>query len=472
MLKDRLGSSIHVYCVHAGEAAEYERLNRDKRFDSVNVEVAPHSAALARVDDPQAVIGRARAWEECLGTTINFLAVANRHLGRSFSLGGFHHPRSRYSEETDYIQMLNGYVRALDFWEHEIRDKGICLFVNVTKEAAVVARTHGVPMRIMVSSRLKNLHYWAVDEYYRSPDFFRAYQATPLDAGGIDDLDILAPKTYDKARADMRHTLKRLRLAATLGEAGYWAAQRAYHALRGFIPYGGYYTWDRIRVRLRMWREYRKLMRLGVTPLAELRGIPFVFFPLQEEPESSLTIASPEYFNQLQAISVLARDLPAGIKLAVKEALFSIGRRPDNFYNQVKEFKNVVMIDPREFGTDVIREAGAVATISSSAGFEAAIMGKPVISFGKHNHYSFLPHVRVVEHEGALAGYLQEVVSNGVDLDLARREGVRFARAVIAVSFDLGRFSYYHPTNYDQEALEASFSALVQSVEAASLLRQ
>ena len=92
-------------------------------------------------------MARAREWEARLGTTINALIMTNRHLGRSFSLGGFHHPRSRYSEYTDDVQAPHGFNSVLDYWEEEITAKSISLFLNVRKEIAVIGVARGGPPR-------------------------------------------------------------------------------------------------------------------------------------------------------------------------------------------------------------------------------------------------------------------------------------------------------------------------------------
>ena len=89
-----------------------------------------------------------------------------------------------------------------------------------------------------------------------------------------------------------------------------------------------------------------------------------MFFPLHAEPESSLQVASPECLVQLSTITSLARDLPAGYYLAVKETYQTYGRRPSNFYDQIREFKNVVLLDMLELGLEVARRAEAVATIT------------------------------------------------------------------------------------------------------------
>ena len=59
-------------------------------------------------------------------------------------------------------------------------------------------------------------------------------------------------------------------------------------------------------------------MSSDLPSLEDLEGKRFIFFPLSTEPESLQTL-SPEYFYQLAFITSIARDLPVGVYLVVKE---------------------------------------------------------------------------------------------------------------------------------------------------------
>jgi len=174
---------------------------------------------------------------------------------------------------------------------------------------------------------------------------------------------------------------------------------------------------------------------------------------------------SPEYFYQLSLISAVSRDLPAGIMLAVKEQFHSPPLRPDNFYEQIKALKNVVLVEMMELGLDVVREASAVVTICGTSGFEAAVMGKPVIAFGQHNSYNFLPHVRVVTDESQLKGYLHDALNGAVDRARARIDGQRFLKAVVDVSFDMRSYNRFYLDKFDRESVEDCYTRLMRSFE-------
>ena len=66
-----------------------------------------------------------------------------------------------------------------------------------------------------------------------------------------------------------------------------------------------------------------------------------MFFPMVAEPEVALHGTAQDFFFQLSAINMISRDLPADYILLVKEHLLAVGRRPDNFYEQIHDLKNV-----------------------------------------------------------------------------------------------------------------------------------
>jgi hypothetical protein len=216
-----------------------------------------------------------------------------------------------------------------------------------------------------------------------------------------------------------------------------------------------------------LWRRHRDLLRMTksrTVPLTALEGQPFVYYPLHTEPETALQTVSPEYFNQLSAIATLSRDLPAGAMLAVKETFAALGRRPTDFYDQIGEFKNVIMLDMTEFGLKCAQKANATATITGTGGFEAAVSGRPVISFGQHNLYNFLPHVFVVKDDKRLKDDLHRIFEGEIDTERANLDGRRFLQAIIDTSFDLDNYEVMRPEAIEGQAAHSAYKVLVGSV--------
>jgi len=450
-LRSELDARIHLYCATAQEVVHYQNIEPvDGLFASISAANDLYRICAEPVSDAEAVAEKARANEAWLGTTINTIVLSDRHLGRGYALGGFRHPRSRISEGTSYPQMLNGINAAISFWRDEFRRHKPDVMINGNKTVALVAHAENVPLRGLAGARYRNYHYWAVDEYYSNPAVEAAFARA--DADGTADLS--AP--YDGHMQMRRHFASSDTLLGTLKAMTLTMARLAYWRLRGYEKGRGYYGLEQAAFLMRRYTERKVLEKSDAVSLADLKGKPFVYYPLHTEPETALQTLSPEYFYQLSAIAALSRDLPAGAVLAVKETLAALGRRPANFHDQIREFKNVVMLDPVEYGLSVAREASAVATITGTGGFEAAVMGKPVITFGRHNVYNFLPHVMVVEDETSLAGYLAHALGSTFDAAQARLDGARFLQAVIDTSFDLGDFSVTAPEHANPEMIEAA----------------
>ncbi|OGG73891.1 hypothetical protein A3A40_02675 [Candidatus Kaiserbacteria bacterium RIFCSPLOWO2_01_FULL_54_20] len=121
-------------------------------------------------------------------------------------------------------------------------------------------------------------------------------------------------------------------------------------------------------------------------------SLPFVFYPLHLEPELNLLLLARFDIEQLGVIRRVAQSLPVGMKLVVKEHPQMVSLRTRRFYKEIKKIPNTVLIRPEISGFDVIARAALVAVISGTAGWEATLFGKPVITFGEI-FYNALPSV-------------------------------------------------------------------------------
>jgi hypothetical protein len=459
-IQRRHGSQIHLYCANVQERAFYVSQNTDNVFDSINLYEPLHDAALRSVSDPHAEIETARAYETRLGRSYNSLAVGNRHLGRGYALAGYYHPRSRHSERSTYIQMLGAYNRYFAFWECEVAEKCLSLMLGGPLEAANAARLNGLPYRRLAESRYANLHFWAHNEFNENPTIRDAYERVADSHAPVPVIQE-AYKSVGTLNRQYRQDNNFLGLSKNLITLG---ARRLYWCLRGYEKRKGYYGADEFRLLIRRWHHGRKMSASKLCRLDDLTGIPFIFFPLATEPETALQQLSPEFFFQHAAIAALSRDLPAGVRLVVKESIMAVGRRPDNFYDQIGELKNVIWMNMLEPGFEVARRATAVAVITGSSGFEAAVMGTPVISFGAHNGYNILPHVFHVTDLARASEAIRQIFDNGVTPSVAKHAGGSYLQAIIDTSFDLGEYDYSDLKKYDLSVVRRACDALENSL--------
>ena len=74
----------------------------------------------------------------------------------------------------------------------------------------------------------------------------------------------------------------------------------------------------------------------------------FVYYPLHHEPERTILFSSPFHTNQIEVIRDIAKSLPVGYKLYVKEH-FSMklnAWRKISFYKEILDLPNVVFVHP------------------------------------------------------------------------------------------------------------------------------
>ena len=144
---------------------------------------------------------------------------------------------------------------------------------------------------------------------------------------------------------------------------------------------------------LQPWRAWRFRRRnaqhfLGADDLA--KAARFAFFPLHFEPEVSIQVFGRPYQNQIEVVRALALSLPADVQLVVKEHPRAIGFRPSAYYDKLLDIPNVRFAEPLLPSISVVRHASLVAVIAGTIGLEAAILGKPVLAFGRPS-YCVLP---------------------------------------------------------------------------------
>lgn len=147
----------------------------------------------------------------------------------------------------------------------------------------------------------------------------------------------------------------------------------------------------------------------------------FVYFTLHQEPERVLLLGSPYYTNQLETIRHIAKSIPIGFKLYVKDhPTQSIrGWRKISFYKEIMKIPNVELIHPAVNSTEILQKCSLAITVGGSLGLEAAFYQKPSIIM-QDLGYAILPSVtRIKSIEDlpeAIHLSLQQKV-NLVDLD-------------------------------------------------------
>lgn len=108
----------------------------------------------------------------------------------------------------------------------------------------------------------------------------------------------------------------------------------------------------------------------------------FFLYPQHFKPESSTSVLARHYCDDLAVIRNVAFNLPFGTKLYVKEHFVNYGRLSLDYYRELRRLPNVKLIFCDENIKELIKASQAVITLTSTVGFEALMMNKPVFIFG------------------------------------------------------------------------------------------
>jgi hypothetical protein len=137
------------------------------------------------------------------------------------------------------------------------------------------------------------------------------------------------------------------------------------------------------------YRRSREFLRL-LLEQGEVAGRKVFFYPVQYEPEASLTYVAPLIDSQQNLIRKIITILPSDAILVIKEHPNQLGSLKLPRWSFLSGLPNVVAVPGHVNARNIIKSSYAVLTISSTAGFEACLLGIPTIVFSKC-YYSKLP---------------------------------------------------------------------------------
>jgi hypothetical protein len=157
----------------------------------------------------------------------------------------------------------------------------------------------------------------------------------------------------------------------------------------------------------------------------------YSYYALHMLPESSTLTQSTEY-HEADLIRFLAKELPSGHLLVVKENPTMVGERPFSFYRELQKIPNVHLLDPLFSSRVVLEGSCGVAGISGTVLLEGAIYKKPTLAFGQpefldvldfQGHGSVGDFVRMCQKRQPsskhkeLRAYLEHIGQTGLKID-------------------------------------------------------
>lgn len=153
----------------------------------------------------------------------------------------------------------------------------------------------------------------------------------------------------------------------------FWRAARGSSKHNDFLNY----------LKKRLIMLHRKTRGFGGIFEETKDGEDFAYFPLHQEPELATLLYAPFFTNQIALIQNISKSLPVNFKLYVKEQPEMLYHRPLSYYKELKKLPNIRLISHKTDSILLIKKAKLVLTITGTAGWEAAMLSKPVITFGQ-----------------------------------------------------------------------------------------
>ena len=159
-----------------------------------------------------------------------------------------------------------------------------------------------------------------------------------------------------------------------------------------------------------------------------LNDTALIYFPLHVPGDAALTIRSPKYLDQISLIDYIARNIPSGTSLYVKEHPAQIGAfKVSEIGPVLKRFDNVKLVSPKVNNFDIMGKAKCVISINSKSGAEAVALGKNVLVLGDA-FYADSKLVTPVKDLDELFSALQKLINEPVHFK--QEEIVRYFQGV------------------------------------------
>jgi len=137
-------------------------------------------------------------------------------------------------------------------------------------------------------------------------------------------------------------------------------------------------------------------------------GIPYIIFNLHYQPEMTSSPSGDIYVDQRLCIEVLAKHIPADHLIYVKEHpsqfyahIQGHTSRIPEFYHDLRAYPQVRLMPIHTDPFTLIKNSRAVSTITGTSGWEAMVLGRPVIIFGTTWYEKYAGVLKIVDEKSA-----------------------------------------------------------------------
>ncbi|MCR5302199.1 MAG: hypothetical protein K6E49_07130 [Lachnospiraceae bacterium] len=341
-----------------------------------------------------------------------------------------HHMHLLYYDEMEYEYMLH-----VKFWNSVLDNDHIdFVFLTTTPHCVweyviyALAKTKGIPVLIETVANIPGFN-----EVGTSLDNLGKNTMTCFASGEYNGMNQYVREYYDKVLFSKEFTRK-IEKSAVLKEQKEWVCRLYYKPLvkRVFNKDNAVSLVRKLRsgnsdYNIRMHHNTELLMRFLVKKInygnqnyydkriASKRidyDKRYIYYALQYFPESSVLPRGGVFWNQLNAIKMLAHVAKKrGVNVLVKEHWIEESRAK-RYYQELKSISGVYCVKSTEESAQLVENALAVASETGTCIQESIIKGKPVITFADH-YMCGAPGVYRVHDENEIEKVLMVIMEDG-----------------------------------------------------------
>lgn len=294
-------------------------------------------------------------------------------------------PADRFLGRFDGSERLRILGRMIRFWSDLLdRHRPVAVVnelvaIEISEVLLIEAEQRGIPYLAGMNCVVDDWFYWLRNPLSLSGRFLPQREPGPearaLARSYIAELQDSSYRPFYVRNLSSRWALKPL--AVGLLRWMQWSAR---------IRLGSAFRYEDYR------EEYRKRLEIAFASLwhryDRLADIPadreLIFYPLHQEPEATLNYMSEFYSNQVATIENILKCLAPHQVLVVKEHPVDKGALLRGKFQELKARSSALQFLPAEVhGREVLARDARVVTLTSTVGWEAAALGRPVYVLGE-----------------------------------------------------------------------------------------
>lgn len=350
-----------------------------------------------------------KEYEKKLGSKVlRQIIIADREIGVGFVSCGV-------VERTDLMSLCNEgdlrwryIVGMLDYFFEEFTSNrpdatfAYCVAGAVAFAMAAVAEHLGIAFVQPVMARVKHYHIMDDNRYWQ------LYPVKELYEKAIKDKSLVADKIKEAeefvkgfrnkpvspqdtvtwvSEIKKNNTYKGILKTAAIDIARWGAITLGLKGTQGVLRQRS--GLDILKFNLQIFWNLRKTLNGKMQVFAnKIDAEEYLYFPLHVDPEASTMVLADMFTDQMMVIEAIAKTMPAGMKLVVKEHIPCVGKRPKGFYERIRNMPDVILASPFMNNFELIKNAKLVCTITGTAGWEAMLLGRVPLVIGNVHYLS------------------------------------------------------------------------------------